>query len=329
MAKLAIVIPFLGDTQRLEETLVSVLENRPPDTEVLVVLGQPYGNPYQLEDEVRFVPGPDRPGWASALNHGTAAARAPWIHVLACGAMVEEGWVEPALAHFHDGTIAAVAPMVSEPPGSTTAGTYYHPCGTITSWSPATPTSNQDLPGPTAPHWAAAFYRKSAWEAAGRFATDVGDRLVMLDFSLTLSALGLRTVVEPRCLVRLPATAKFQSAFRQACDAERFYWRWAGLCGPQSFASHARLVTADCLAGLADFSLLARLAGRLIGLAGFRARAAHRSRLAALLHPRQPPIAPATASRLAPLRPNGASSIATTAKTDSMSGTARPADRTA
>lgn len=323
MAKLAIVIPFLGDTQRLEETLVSVLENRPPDAEVLVVLCQPYANPYQLEDEVHFVPGPDQPGWASALNHGTAAAHAPWIHVLGCGATVEEGWVEPALTHFQDGTIAAVAPMVSETPGGISAGMSYDPRGAITPCRPPGPCPNQNRPGPMAPHWAAAFYRKSAWEAAGRFATDVGDWLVMLDFALTLSALGLRTAVEPRCLVRLPASATSPGAFRRACDAERFYWRWAGLRGPRLLAAHARLVAADCLAGLADRSLFARLAGRLIGLAGFRASAAHRLRLAALHQGCVPLPAPASTPRLASLRPNGASGVSATPNTAPLARTIR------
>ena len=39
VSRLAIIIPFLGNSQRLEETLVSVLENRPDDCEVIVVLG--------------------------------------------------------------------------------------------------------------------------------------------------------------------------------------------------------------------------------------------------------------------------------------------------
>lgn len=307
------MIPFLGDTQRLEETLVSVLENRPPDSEVLVVLCQPYSNPYHLEDEVRFVPGPSRPGWASALNHGTAAARAPWIHVLCCGAAVEEGWAEPALAHFHDGTVAAVAPVVTEAasPERVSAGMYYDPRGAIgpgklTATSPCPPS----LRFPVAPHWAAAFYRKSAWEAAGPFAEDLGDRLAMLDFGLTLAALGLRTVVEPHCVVRVPAEATPPSAFRRACDAERFYWRWAGVYGRRNLGAHARHVAADCLAGLADLSFLARVAGRLVGLAGWRAARRQRRRLEHLQQVYRPAHDAGPMPRLLAVRSNGSAGSA-------------------
>ncbi len=325
MSKLAIVIPFLGETQRLEETLVSVLANRPPDAEVLVVLARPYANPYHLEDEVRFVPGPARPRWAAALNHGTAAARAPWIHVLCCGATVEEGWVEPALAHFQDGTVGAVAPVVRQEAGrgELWAGVSYEPRGAIASTSAAAPSFSQESPCPIAPHWAAAFYRKSAWEAAGRFAADVGDRLAMLDFGLTLSSLGLRTVVEPRCVVGIPPAASRQSAFRRAWEAERFYWRWAGLCGPRSLAAHFRLAAADCLAGLADLSIFARLAGRMIGLAACRAGGPHGRRLAALRQRCQALATPAAPSRLASLRANGTSGVASPAKTAPVPGTVR------
>jgi len=56
--RLAVVIPFEGNTKALEDTLVSVLENRPDDSEVLVVLGKPYQDPYALGDEVEFVAAP-------------------------------------------------------------------------------------------------------------------------------------------------------------------------------------------------------------------------------------------------------------------------------
>ena len=55
MPRLSIVIPVLGDPQQLDDTLLSVLENRPANCEILVVHNQPYHDPYNLSDEVRFV----------------------------------------------------------------------------------------------------------------------------------------------------------------------------------------------------------------------------------------------------------------------------------
>ena len=51
MSRLSIVIPVLGSLDGLEDTLVSVLENRPADCQIVVVLNQPYDDPYDLKDE--------------------------------------------------------------------------------------------------------------------------------------------------------------------------------------------------------------------------------------------------------------------------------------
>ena len=55
MPTLSIIIPASGSESRWERTLVSVLQNRPEDTEILVVVPGRYNDPYQLREEVRFV----------------------------------------------------------------------------------------------------------------------------------------------------------------------------------------------------------------------------------------------------------------------------------
>lgn len=109
--RLSILIPFRGATAPLEETLLSVLENRPADCEILVGLCQPYDDPYGLADELTFV---DLAGLstADALNALVRHAQAPVVHVLSCGVTVCEGWTEPALAAFRALPVAAVAPAV-------------------------------------------------------------------------------------------------------------------------------------------------------------------------------------------------------------------------
>ena len=52
--RLSIVIPALASVEALERTLVSVLEKRPADCEIIVVLNTSYDDPYQLTDEVHF-----------------------------------------------------------------------------------------------------------------------------------------------------------------------------------------------------------------------------------------------------------------------------------
>ena len=39
----------MGDLKRFEDTLVSVLENQPEQSEVVVVLNGPYDDPYELQ----------------------------------------------------------------------------------------------------------------------------------------------------------------------------------------------------------------------------------------------------------------------------------------
>ena len=56
--RLSIVIPTPGDTAAMEETLVSVLEHRPDDCEIVVALGCDYADPWNIREEVRFVQAP-------------------------------------------------------------------------------------------------------------------------------------------------------------------------------------------------------------------------------------------------------------------------------
>ena len=84
-ARLSIVIPLCGTIDLLEGSLVGVLENRPDDCQVIVVLNDAYDDPYDLHDEVTFVEAPLGAGPVACLNLGIAAASAPIVHVLACG----------------------------------------------------------------------------------------------------------------------------------------------------------------------------------------------------------------------------------------------------
>ncbi len=53
--RLSIVVPISRDLAAFESTLISVLENRPRDCEVLVTHDGSYDDPFNLCDEVRFV----------------------------------------------------------------------------------------------------------------------------------------------------------------------------------------------------------------------------------------------------------------------------------
>ena len=67
--KLSILIAA-HDEALLESSLVSVLQNRPPDCEIIVVNDEGYHDPYALAGEVRFVRTPADTSELDRLNRG-------------------------------------------------------------------------------------------------------------------------------------------------------------------------------------------------------------------------------------------------------------------
>ena len=70
MPRLSIIIPHRNNDQRLEETILSVLENRPRDCEVIVVHDGSYRDPYDLGDEVVYVQEEPNSSAVELLNAG-------------------------------------------------------------------------------------------------------------------------------------------------------------------------------------------------------------------------------------------------------------------
>lgn len=108
--KLSIVIPAIGRQSDIDDTLVSVLENRPKDSEVLLVHPSSYVDPYQLDDEIRLVSsdGSDR---LALLNQGFSASTGNAIHTLSPGLIAEHGWCDAALDAFEqNANIGSLSP---------------------------------------------------------------------------------------------------------------------------------------------------------------------------------------------------------------------------
>jgi GT2 family glycosyltransferase len=284
--RLSIVIPVLGDQKPLDDTLLSVLENRPANCELLVVHNQPYSDPYELAGEVQFIEAPRSAGFAECVNLGVSACRAPVVHVLACGVEVRAGWANAALRHFRDPEVASVAPLIVHRDNDravVSAGLGYRAEGVA--WRLAegrTPDqvgeSPEELCGPDA---LAAFYRRSAVESVGRFSPSAIDVLAATDMALSLRQAGFRCIVEPKSLGQVDAAmVRSRPSFRHGCNTERLFWRWASAHGRvQSLAAHAALVAGECVIGLWRPSMLMQLAGRAVGAIGAAiARQRHQSR---------------------------------------------------
>jgi hypothetical protein len=254
----------------LENSLVSVLENRPDDCEIVVVLDQPYDNPYELEDEVRFLAVPGAAGLVQCLNFGIHASRSAVIHVLGCGAEVSENWTAAAMQHFDNPQIAAVAPLLLDEPNEPrvrNAGLAYGRGGVRRQLDAGLPpsavgTKSRDVLGPSV---LAAFYRSEVLMTLGEmFDPAVGDQLADVDLALRLQKAGYRSVLEPKSLVYCQQASLPQATgWTLGRQVERLFWRNAPLAGwARSLAAHVATVAGETGRLLTSPGLLGQLAGR-------------------------------------------------------------------
>ncbi len=283
MPRLSIVVPFLGNLDLLEDTLVSVLENRPEACQIVVVLNEGYDDPYGLHGEVAFVASRPDAGLLGGIYRGLLACDAPIVHVLACGMSVTSGWAEVALPHFDNPQVGAVAPLVlssARPDRVVSAGLAYDREGRIRCLSAGRPATRPALKHrPCGPDARAAFYRRSALGALTDWHERQGPAMVGIDLALGLRQQGCDCVVEPDCRTFAPPCLNAPvGAFRTGLEEARLFWRWASRHGwSSSVASHAALLVNECFSGLVWPPRAIRAAGRLAGgleaaLPGKRAR---------------------------------------------------------
>jgi hypothetical protein len=284
------VIPALGGVDLWEEGLVSVLQHRPADSEVLVVLVEPYDDPYDLKDEVRFVHAPRDAGQVACLQCGLDASRAPLVHFLASGRQVEEHWAELAVRHFDDPRIAAVVPATNSG-RAVWAGIRYSSGGRRGLRAMSKTPGRTKILGP---ELRAAFYRRAALEAVGGLEAAVGDELADVELALALRQAGLTVALEPESRVHESIDgAPRAGAFRRGLYAERLFWRNAPARGwTLSLLAHPWVLAMSLFTAGSPSSVAPYLLGRLLGGCGFFAHRARREQLARL---RQNPPRPALA----------------------------------
>lgn len=293
MPKLSIVIPALDSLALLEPTLVSVLQSRPDDCEIVVLLNRAYDDPYQLGDEVRFVVVREGADAARSLEAGLRICRGEVVHVLSAGAEVDEGWTSAALEHFLDRRIAAVAPLVlrsrDEADFVCSAGLEYGLGGSrrLHGYGRAAEEfdRNVDVLGPTL---IAAFYRRETLlTLPSPFEASVTDALVDVDLALQLKAAGYRAVFEPRSVAyRNEAQLPVAPALASGRGAERLFWRNAQALGwVRSLALHGFTVAGELLGRGGVGEKVLRLLGRAVGCCDVFAFRRHRQALAAMGRP--------------------------------------------
>jgi hypothetical protein len=305
-----IVIPVVPPSRRatgceevsaaLEETLVSVLENRPDQCEIVVVLGCEYADPWNIREEVVFLRAPEGSSLTACSNLGICSSRASVVHVLQPGWRATPGWVDTARAHFQNPDVGAVVPvLVSEMDRSEvlSAGIRVLPGGRRIECRPAKKRRNGEAAA-EGPPLAAGFWRAEVFAIDGPgFSSACGDRMADADMAVTMAAAGWECVVEPASRVVAPVrTPERMGGFLAGLHAERLFWRArAGQPLLLPLLAHLFEVVRHAVA-VAPWETAAVLFGRLLALTQFgsyvsRSRRLHRVRGAVAERHRDGPLA--------------------------------------
>jgi hypothetical protein len=272
---LSIVVPAPADAAALEATLVSVLENRPADCEIVVPHAFAYADPWGIADEVRLLPAPPGSGLAACANVGIAASAAPVVHVLAAGWLATPGWTDRPRELLAGTDVQAVVPVGVAAAADATivsAGVRVTRGGRRVAVVPTARAGRLDparvrAAGPTLE---AGFWRADVLAAAGPgFATACGDWLADADMAVSLACLPGRVVVAPESRVVCGAGRRRPRSFTAGLQAERLFWRSIPRGSPAlALAGHAVEVVRDALA-TAPLGTLPMLAGRIVALMQF------------------------------------------------------------
>jgi hypothetical protein len=267
----------MGNLQRFEDTLVSVLENQPERSEVVVVTNQPYDDPYELHREVAFVEAPASASLLECFAVGLTASRAPIVHLIA-GVEATPGWADAALARFDDRDVAAVAPLVADRFQQhiiLSAGVRYTRGGAISSIG-----AGQNVEGfavdehlLSGAELVAAFYRREALIAVESLPDYGCEQVAAVELAFAVESFGYRSVSEPECLM-LANRRQFvrRGGWRTGVASEQLYRRWSAARDTRrSRLAHAALLAAETIQIPLRPWLLGRLAGRLFANLGFAA----------------------------------------------------------
>ncbi len=269
MLRLSILIPVLNRLKKLEDTLVSILENRPANCQIVVVLNEPYADPYQLGDEVCFVEAARDADLIESINFGLANCRAPIIHILSCGMEVSPGWTDIVLSHFKDPKVAAVAPLVlqrRERNKVISAGVGYRAGGAARrlGFSKSLAEATLEKEYYFGADILAAFYRRSAWNAVNGLNPAIKGHLSGVDLALALQFAGFSCISEPNCRVYAELDDAIGAGrLGGGRAAERLFWTWASRMGwLRAISGHAALLIKECMESVIRPSTLINLCGR-------------------------------------------------------------------
>lgn len=204
MPRISIIVAHQHD-QRLEDTLLSVLECRPRDCEIIVAHDGSYADPYNLADEVLFVETNASCSVTTKVNEALFAACSPVVHLISEGVRVTEGWCEAPMLRISRQESTVIAPLIetTDGKGLTYAGLDEQ---RLHSRSPQAIKRNTIPTHCAGPLLAAGFYSRKLLLGLGGFIESVDCGVADVDMALTLSDIGISCDVEPRSKVLAPTS---------------------------------------------------------------------------------------------------------------------------
>jgi len=113
--RLSIIVPHLHDDSGLELTLLSILESRESDFEIVIAHDGHYRDPYRLDqDEAILIESESGASFTNQLNLAVASACSPIIQVILPGCVVNAHWCDEALHLMSDKSVSAVCLPVGD-----------------------------------------------------------------------------------------------------------------------------------------------------------------------------------------------------------------------
>jgi hypothetical protein len=186
---LSLIVPFQCDSQALENTLVSVLELRSPDDELLIVHRGEYQDPYGLQgNEAKVLETPASTSLAEQLNIAVQNATGDVLQVVLPGTVLEADWCVDALAAFDEMDVDMIALGVS---GSSANSLQYGFEADLIPQRRATGEASK-IAGPLL---AGTMIRRSAIECLGGWNTKIPGDLIDFELCLMAKLLGLQVGV--------------------------------------------------------------------------------------------------------------------------------------
>jgi len=255
--RLSAIVPAIGDESAFEDTLLSVLENRPASCEVIVVCNATFQDKYGLQDEVRLIRvRTARSTWMSLANVGLRVSQGAYTNLVLPGIEVLEHWDAAAIDRLQRTTrTGAVAPLAidnrTREVHQAIAGLRGASTGQrvlrLVSPNPDDLWRALRIDGPTS--WCGFFRRQDLLDLGG-WDERLSEQAADLELALRLRRRGLASVCElsSGVVLRQDVVADSPLSARQrGLEMERLFWRHVGrlswtttLSYPFSLAAAAR-----------------------------------------------------------------------------------------